>query len=308
MQHFLKAFIALALIFTMGFGSAMAQDDVFPYNREGFVDEGEYVYENDEEGVWRYVSPTLRIEILRHHDEANKLVWHEAEIFSKEPERFKMIPKDITRRWKKLDYVPIIAKENGVVFALNSDFAHLRMEGKRTPGIIVRDGQIVVEKTRNRKSTVFPNLDLLALFEDGDMKVFEFDEITGQELIDMGAVDVLAFGPNLVRDGEVNTEDVKKYGIYREPRTAIGMYEKGHYLAIMVEGRTKRSKGINLENLAALFREHGCSLAFNLDGGQSATMVFMGKQIIQAGDGQNAKARSTAEIFAIGYTKSVTQP
>ena len=43
--------------------------------------------------------------------------------------------------------------------------------------------------------------------------------------------------------------------------------------------------------------EKGCQLAFNLDGGQSSTIVFMGEQICTIGGttGKNASARRTAE-------------
>ena len=57
----------------------------FPYlNEAGFLDEGEYIEENAEEGVWRYASETLRIEILRRETDAPKEIWYEAEIWCAE--------------------------------------------------------------------------------------------------------------------------------------------------------------------------------------------------------------------------------
>ena len=54
--------------------------------------------------------------------------------------------------------------------------------------------------------------------------------------------------------------------------------------------------------------EKCCQLAFNLDGGQSATMVFMGDQICKIGGttGVNASARKAAEILGIGVSALVT--
>ena len=46
---------------------ASGEEGAFPeLNEQGFLDEGEYVYQNPEEGVWRYASQTLRIEIYRY--------------------------------------------------------------------------------------------------------------------------------------------------------------------------------------------------------------------------------------------------
>ena len=81
------------------------------------------------------------------------------------------------------------------------------------------------------------------------------------------------------------------------------MVEKGHYFAMMLEGRHdgKQWRG-PVSFLAEKMLEKGCQLAFNLDGGQSSTIVFMGEQICTIGGttGKNASARRTAEILGIG--------
>ena len=60
----------------------------------------------------------------------------------------------------------------------------------------------------------------------------------------------------------------------RNPRSAIGYYEPGHYCFLVVDGRQKGySYGINMENLSRLFYELGCSVAYNLDGGATAVMA-----------------------------------
>ena len=41
-----------------------AEDGSFPeLNENGFLDEGEFIYENPADGIWRYCSRTLRVEI-----------------------------------------------------------------------------------------------------------------------------------------------------------------------------------------------------------------------------------------------------
>ena len=75
--------------------------------------------------------------------------------------------------------------------------------------------------------------------------------------------------------------DLKRSAIFkRNPRTGVGMIEPGHLVVIVVDGRQEdRSMGLNLSNFAAMFEEQGCSEAYNLDGGVSAAMVFMGEQL-----------------------------
>ena len=51
------------------------------------------------------------------------------------------------------------------------------------------------------------------------------------------------------------------------PRTAIGMISPLHYVIIVSDGRTSKSEGLSLYQLAGLFKEEGCTVAYNLDGG-----------------------------------------
>ena len=277
-----------------------------PLNAEGFLDEGEFVFADEENGVWRYASQTLRIEICRRTRAKPKLVWYEAEIWAAEGEIFHMLPWDASDRWKKLNYPYQIARRHRTVFALNSDFAHLRISKRMVVGIILRDGEIVSSRT-NKKNKAFPNYDTLALMPDGDMKVYWSNELKAKDYAEMGAADVLAFGPYMIRDGELNTTALKKFATGSAPRTAVGMAEKGHYFAIVTEGRNKRSSGCSVKFCGERLLELGCTLAFNLDGGQSSAMVFMGRQLnlITNDYGNRASARKAAEILGIGTSETV---
>jgi hypothetical protein len=64
------------------------------------------------------------------------------------------------------------------------------------------------------------------------------------------------------------------------PRAGLGLVEPGHFVAIVVDGRFPYfSHGVLLSNFAQMFLDEGCVMAYNLDGGASATMVFMGEYI-----------------------------
>ena len=53
--------------------SALPEIGAFPVlNEEGFLDVGEFVYANDDAGVWRYVDDKLKIEIYRRHGKNQK--------------------------------------------------------------------------------------------------------------------------------------------------------------------------------------------------------------------------------------------
>lgn len=219
-----------------------------------------------------------------------------------------MIPNDPEKRMTSQAYPYKIARNNRTVFALSSDYAQLRIAQKKRVGIILREGEIISDRTLAQNKGTFPNLDTLALFADGDMQVFWSDEKTAEEYQEMGAVDVLAFGPWLIRDGELNAAALKKYGTSSAQRTAIGMVEKGHYFAMMLEGRHSNSKGAGISFLAEKLLEKGCTTAFNLDGGQTSCIVFMGHQLCQINKTKrNVSSRKTAEILGIGTSELVAE-
>ncbi|MBR6028156.1 MAG: phosphodiester glycosidase family protein [Clostridia bacterium] len=278
-----------------------------PLNADGFLDEGEFVEENQDLGIWRYASQSLRIQIIRKSTEKPRLVWYEAEIWAREGEFFHAIAFNPDKRWTKLEYPYKIARLYRTVFAINCDFAHLRISQNTRPGFLVRDGILERDRTWGKNSKHFPNLDTLAIFPDGDMRVYYSNELTGEEYLASGVSDVLAFGPFMIRDGEKNAEGLKKYGNSHAQRTGIGMIEKGHYAAVMIEGRHKASRGATVSELADIMADMGCQVAFNLDGGQSSAIIFMGRQLcfVPNSHGRNASARKAAEILGIGTSERV---
>ena len=294
--------------------SAMAEGEWPQLNDDGFLDEGEFVYENADEGVWRYCSSTLKVEILRYTETGKvPLIWYEAEVWSC-GETFGMITATEGEHFRTTDWPTNVCTRNGAVLAINGDYACGRWSNMRYAkerykvGILLRDGEICSEETRPYSATskTFPNLDTLALLPDGDMRVYNSDELTAEDYVAMGAVDVLAFGPWLIRDGVMN-DNLARFGTTRAPRTAIGMVEKGHYFAMMVEGRHRDSKGGDLSFLAEKLLARGCVTGFNLDGGETSCILFMGKQINKVGSSHSGLgyARKGAEFLAIGTSALV---
>jgi exopolysaccharide biosynthesis protein len=79
----------------------------------------------------------------------------------------------------------------------------------------------------------------------------------------------------------VINDQAKNHRVRRaNPRVGIGYLSPGHYIAIVVDGRQKDySIGMPVWEFADLFAAYGCPIAYNLDGGLSAAMIFMGEQI-----------------------------
>ena len=292
--------LLLALLLLWGSAFAAEEEGDFPaLNDAGFLDSGEFVWQDEEKGIWRYASDTLRIEIFRRQQKQPARVWYEAEVFCAEGSAGPRMIANDPEHWKtaaSMEYPYKIARKYGTVLAISNDFGQLRLQQKKSrPGILIRDGKVWSDRTKKKGVKDFPNLDCLAIWPDGDMKVYYLAD---------GAIDVLAFGPILIRDGKLNEEALKKYGTSHAQRTAVGMVEKGHYFFMMLEGRIKRSKGDGISFLAEKLQEKGCTLAFNLDGGETACIVFMGHQLCKLKDRKKPlSSRRTSDILGVGTSE-----
>lgn len=201
---------------------------------EGYLLQGEFVYEGEDTGIWRYLSDSLRVEIIRRSaTEPRKLVWYEAEVHARGI-TWGNAPAMPGKHFSTSRWPYLVTSENGCVLAINGDYSCGRFSTKSAKiGIQIRDGEIFWSKTKPSTYKGFPNLDTLALYADGRMEVHNSDELTAQEYIDLGAVNVYSFGPWLIRDGERNPK-AAQFGKENAPRTVIGMVEPGHYWAIML--------------------------------------------------------------------------
>ena len=169
-----------------------------------------------------------------------------------------------------------IAARHDAVLANNGDYYNY----KDNVGLVIRNGELYRDKETTR--------DQLLVYADGTFKALpggSHEPGTGQQYIDEGVVQCFTFGPLLVDNGEI-TELPKKYIIstkdtIREPRTAIGQVDPNHYVVIVADGRRENwsDLGMTLQELQKVFVEMGCTIAYNLDGGGSATMIHDGERV-----------------------------
>ena len=301
--------------------AAVEADPHFPaLTAEGYLPEGEeeFTLFDEENGLWLYASQTLRIEINRRsgtNAEKKPVQWYEAHIYSAEADQFfrpYAYEKDLVTKWQenKWKMPDVIARKNGLVFAINADHFIYRVARTHDPdgggslGLIIRDGEILFEKQKNANSQVYPPLDIMALYPDGTAKVMVTQSMTGKEVLATGATDTLSFGPILVDGGEISPRS-RQFGETFQPRTAFGIAEPGHFVALVVEGRRSGiSEGQSCFWLADKMLELGCQTAINLDGGGTSVMLLMGKQINYSGS-YTKNHRLVNEVFGIGHSDAV---
>ncbi|MBO2516533.1 MAG: hypothetical protein CW338_04535 [Clostridiales bacterium] len=277
---------------------------------EGFLDVSsgsreEYIYEDETIGVWTYISSSLHIEIRRYTDKEQRIRWFETEVFcSEESPLYTVLSSTSKGEGKSLVNPVKLANSNHAVLALSDDYYGHRFSNHLTIGVIIRNGIIRNEKTYPAHKGRFPNLETLAVFNDGSMKTYLSDEHTAQEYLDMGAENVFSFGPILVQNGAVGRDVMKSdYYHYREPRCAIGMIEPYHYMIITVDGRLDKEniRGVYMDWVAQRMIDCGVTEALNLDGGGTCILMFMGKRLNKTG----SSIRNLNSMICFGVTDKV---
>ncbi len=273
---------------------------------EGFLPEGEraFVHVDEEAGHWAYADQRLKVHIERRvwrEGKQPRVYYFISHIFFRDGEHFRAYSKDPRQPARKMDKPETIAREHKLVYAQNGDLFTWRIQKKRFPGVIIRDGRILGDQTYNKATINIPPLDELSLYADGHIEINAPGRFSAQDYLDKGALDVFAFGPTLLKDG---LKDERLFSnSYRslEPRSAIGVVAPGHFVGILVEGRNKRSNGAGLNFVASRLLEENVTEAFTLDGGQTAAMVFMGKIVMDPGTYSGyTKTRQQPDVIGIG--------
>lgn len=279
-----------------------------PLTEEGFLsgEAGmeEFIHIDEADGRWMYITASLSIDLKRYTDTENTVVWFEGDIHTTDetPMTAYLSNPEGKNPGKSYANPLTLARENKAVLAITDDHFGDRWNGGVRPGVIVRNGKIIQDYTFKDGQGKFPNLEILALFQDGSLKTFKSDAHTAQEYIDMGVVNTYAFGPILVENGQLSEYMLRdEYYTFREPRCAIGMIEPHHYFLLVAKGRTGDSKGVYLTWLADKMLEHGVTEALNLDGGGTTALMFMGEMLNKSTN----TVRSTTSITGFGVSDQV---
>lgn len=188
----------------------------------------------------------------------------------------------------------VTAAKNNAILAVNGDYY-----GANSSGYVIRNGVVYRDSVREDAS----NGDL-AIYKDGSFKIIYENQISADQLVQDGVVNLLAFGPSLVENGEISVGINTEVGqaMASNPRTAIGIIDENHYIIVVSDGRTSESKGLSLYQMAEVMKSYGVKTAYNLDGGGSSTLYFNGQVINKpTTGGSKISERAVSDIVYIGY-------
>ena len=188
------------------------------------------------------------------------------------------------------EFGSVLARRMNAVLAINGDFYCYQRAGTEVvirQGIAFRDHW---DRTR---------VDVLAIDEDGDFhgisnpaKMQGETEIDGKKIIN-----AFCFGPLLVNNGEISMRESPYWIIndHYSQRVAIAQTGPLQYRVIVTGPYKRGSRGFQFED----FRKYVAGMedilvAYNLDGGDSAVMVFNGEKI---NDPLNENERPLADII-----------
>lgn len=181
---------------------------------------------------------------------------------------------------KKTNRISTIARDNNAVVAIGGDYY-----GNEEGGYVVRMGEVYRKKPMKSR-------DMLIIDELGDFHILKNSDAEQLKALmesERQLVNVFNFGPALVIGGKrQEMPESYKYNINgKEPRCAIGQIGPLEYLLVVVDGGAgreitvtledgskKKSGGCTVDTLAQFMADQGCLEAYNLDGGNSALMVF----------------------------------
>ena len=229
-----------------------------------------------------YQDENIAITITRQRDEESKSNVTVADIYLSSAAYLKRgFPLG---KWKgEMRSIKTIAADSNAILALTGDYSSLL-----DAGLVVANGEIL------RKSDNGIRENCLILL-DGQMVTYKRREMEVQDVINSGIWQSFLFGPALLDEGKAIQKFDSKIQ-QANPRTALGYYAPGHYCFVVVDGRSKASRGMTLERLSRFMLELGCQTAYNLDGGQSAMMWFQGEVINEPYKG----GRRLTDIVYIG--------
>jgi exopolysaccharide biosynthesis protein len=168
------------------------------------------------------------------------------------------------------------AKRRGALAAINGSFFDMALHN---PICYLRiDGQELGENTPQKTDSIhrkYYQYGSLKL-NGGRPEIFIPDSLRNSER-ELKDSNIMTAGPLLVYKGRfVEMRGDKTFVSNRHNRTAIGVKRDGTILLVTVDGRTRESEGLSLQDFQKLLRYIGCHDALNLDGGGSTTMYIKG--------------------------------
>ena len=220
-----------------------------------------------------YEDASIRVQ-LETREAENDLIWRIAWVEIASPAQLRTAYFGKTVKSDTQNKISRLAPKMNAVIAINGDNYG---QEKAKHSFVVRMGEVRQQKLNKTK-------DILIIDENGDFHTFinsagadTFAKDTGHTI-----VNAFMFGPALVKESEV-VSIKREYGFNPEgtqPRAAIGQLDHLSYVLVIADNTTGSDKeGVTHQQLAKFMQELGCREAYNLDGGNSAVMMYNGKML-----------------------------
>ena len=227
-----------------------------------------------------YKSPEVSVTIDTRtiEIEGAKVVYYVADIYVASIDNFVTAVANDNMSYYSTQKSATLDKNAKAILSICGDFLTYQKTG-----FMMRNEEIYVDDSNLYTACV--------LYRDGTMDTFDGKSYKIADIKAKDPVQVWSFGPVLLdQNGQVRSSyKVSSTVAQRNPRSAVGYYEPGHYCFVVVDGRQKHSAGMKIPALAAVFEELGCAKAYNLDGGGSAVMMFNHKQFSKQSNGGDRK-------------------
>lgn len=250
-------------------GGAQGGSSVEAHHEPGDFSDKFPTYDTGKGALYSHQGDNFKVAINKYQE--NNVTYFVADVWVKNISAFRtaFAKGEFVKGYAEL---PVnMANDNNAVFAISGDYC-----GARASGVVIRNGVLYRDSV---------NSDVCVLFNDGTMETYSKNEFDLYKISNNNIWQAWAFGPELLDNGKALT-DIKSSIWRKNPRSAIGYYEPGHYCFVTVDGRQPGySDGMTLDELSALFASLGCKTAFNLDGGATAEMVFEGQVVNRPYDG-----------------------
>ena len=198
------------------------------------------------------------------------------------------------------DHSGVLPNLGAAIAAVNGDY----WGNAKHTYLAVRNGKIL-------RSSDYILSDICVLYYDGTMETITPQNFNWKELSAKAPYQIWNFGPALLdQQGNMITKynnDSFDHNVVdqRHPRMGIGYYEPGHYCFVAVDGRSDDSDGVRMIQMAEIFYNLGCKVAYNLDGGDSSQAYFNGKmyRVDQEREEERQPQRDLYDIICIGEVR-----
>lgn len=164
-------------------------------------------------------------------------------------------------------YVTDMAKDNDAILAINGGGfvdPNYSSNGGTPQGTVIKDGKILSDRPYYKAGGI------IGITNENKLIL---GHMSSSEALKKGVRDAVSFGPFLIVNG-VKSFVSGNGGWGTAPRTAIGQRKDGIMLFLVLNGRTLKNPGADMNDLTEIMSNYGAYNASNLDGGTSSVLVF----------------------------------